>query len=348
MDNVNKDLAAWFADEPPGLRNDPVRWLQKKACAKAATLRRDFKTRAEWEAFRAQMRADLPAVIGLPQFPDLKESALRGRVRLGDDLACERVDVYVDDDYAIPAFVFQPAEPPGAPMPGVVLSPGAGQDKFLRPHQEMCVRMAKHGFAALLFDHAATGEATGRKPWSQGGINIVQSTGELVGTSQLALRAAEDMRCGEYLRSRPDVDASRVALTGLCQGGMDTWLAGALDERFCAVAPICAGSTFAAVAGEMHSYQVWSDPSPYPFGILNICDVEHLYAAIAPRPLIARANLPDNWWPVSGLDDIESFTRRIYRLYDAEDRVDFRAEVHEHAITGPFADALEAFLLKYV
>ena len=29
-----------------------------------------------------------------------------------------------------------------------------------------------------------------------------------------------------------------------------------------------------------------------------------------------------------------------YRLYDAEDKVDFRAEVHEHAITGPFADAL--------
>ena len=129
---------------------------------------------------------------------------------------------------------------------------------------------------------------------------------------------------------------------------MDTWLAAALDENFCAAAPICAASTFGAVAGEMHSHQVWSDPSPYPFGILNVCDADHLYASIAPRPLLVRANLPDSWWPVSGMDDIETLARKIYRLYDAEDRVDFRAEVHEHAITGPFADALEAFLVANV
>jgi len=28
--------------------------------------------------------------------------------------------------------------------------------------------------------------------------------------------------------------------------------------------------------------------------------------------------------------------------------MDFRGEVHEHNVTGPFAGALEAFLLKYV
>ena len=36
----------------------------------------------------------------------------------------------------------------------------------------------------------------------------------------------------------------------------------------------------------------------------------------------------------------------MHRLCGAEDRVDFRAEVHEHKTTGPFADALEAFLRK--
>jgi hypothetical protein len=28
----------------------------------------------------------------------------------------------------------------------------------------------------------------------------------------------------------------------------------------------------------------------------------------APRPLLVRSNLPDDWWPISGFDDIESFT----------------------------------------
>ena len=348
MDNAAKDLQAHYSGEAPGQRTNAVRWLQKKVCEKARTLPREFASRDDWEAFRTKIRRDLPRVMGMPTFPDLKDSYLRGRFRVGDDVICERVDVYVDDDYAIPSFVFQPAEPPSETMGGLVLSPGAGQDKWNPGHQAMCVRMAKRGFVVLLLDHAATGETTGRMDWSQRGITVIQSTGELVGISQLALRAVENMRCGEYLRSRPDVDTARVALTGLCQGGMDTWLAGALDESFCAVAPICAGSTFAAVAGEMHSHKVWSDPSPYPFGILNVCDVEHLHGAIAPRPLLMRANLPDNWWPVSGLDDIETFARKIYRLYDAEDKIDVRAEVHEHAITGPFADALEAFLLANV
>ena len=63
---------------------------------------------------------------------------------------------------------------------------------------------------------------------------------------------------------------------------------------------------------------------------------------------MVRTNLPDNWWPVSGMDDVETLTRKVYRLYGAEDRMDFRAEVHEHDITGPFLDALEAFLLKHL
>jgi hypothetical protein len=39
---------------------------------------------------------------------------------------------------------------------------------------------------------------------------------------------------------------------------------------------------------------------------------------------------------------------RLDKRYEAEDRIDFWAQVHEHNLTGPFADALEAFLLKYV
>jgi hypothetical protein len=41
-------------------------------------------------------------------------------------------------------------------------------------------------------------------------------------------------------------------------------------------------------------------------------------------------------------------TRQVYRLYDAEAKVDFAAEAHGHNLTGPFADALERFLLTHV
>lgn len=348
--NASKDLSSFFSSEPPGEQTNAIRWLQKKVMAAARQIPMDFKTCEEWEAFRAKIRRDLPGLIGIPTFPPLQASRLRARIRVGEDAVCERVDIYVDEDYAIPAFVFTPLHLPAGRMPGLVWNPGWPQDKWDRTCQELGVRLARQGFAVLVLDHAPFGETS---PFAPGdkmhtGMTHVMGMGAILGISQLALRAAETMRAGEYLRARPDVDPLRVAVAGLCQGGQDTWLTAALDERFCAAAPFCSESTFAVHSAEMASYFANSDSSPYPFGILKLCDVEHLHAAIAPRPLLVRSNLPDQWWPVSGFDDVETLTRKVYRLYGAEDRVDFRAEVHEHNITGPFQDALEAFLLKYL
>lgn len=42
----------------------------------------------------------------------------------------------------------------------------------------------------------------------------------------------------DYLTSRPDVDASRIGMTGVSLGGMHTWLCAALDRRVAAAAPM--------------------------------------------------------------------------------------------------------------
>lgn len=346
--NIGKDLNSFFATIPPGARTNSIYWLQKKIMKKALKIPRAFNSKGEWEEFRKNIRENLPSIIGLPKFPELKESAVRARIRLGEDVLCERVDIYVDEDYGIPSFVFLPVNLSDKPMPGLVWSPGFPQNKWDKAYEQFAVRMARQGFVVLILDHAPFGETSSLDNQLPYAMSLVMGMCNLLGMSQLALRAAETMRAGEYLRSRNDVDGSRVAVSGLCQGGMDTWLAAALDDGFCAAAPFCAASTFAIHMAEMASYRANADSSPFPFGILDICDVEHLHACIVPRPLLVRANLPDDWWPVSGFDDIESFCRKIYKLYNAEDRIDFRAEINEHNLTGPFADALEKFLLEYV
>jgi hypothetical protein len=349
--NADKDLKTFFAGEPPGQRTNAIRWLQKKVMARALSLPRDFGTRKEWESFKARMRVDLPKRIGIPSFPPLANSVVRARVRVSEDVQCERIDIHVDDDYAIPSLLYKPLEtrgPAGVPLPALLWNGGWPQDKWNRSIQAMAMRVARAGFIVLTFDHAPFGETTPPMDRTREAMTLVMGMGDVLGISQLGLRAAETMRCGQYLRSRPDVDPGRVALAGLCQGGQDSWLAGALDDGFCAVAPIASESTFAIHFAEMASYMANSDSSPFPFGILDVCDVEHLHAAIAPRPLLVRANLGDSWWPISGFDSVESLTRSVYRLYGAEDRVDFRAEAHEHDITGPFLEALEGFLLKWV
>ena len=341
-----KDLAA--DRTPPGLRTNAVQWLQRKVMAAARELPHRFDTVAAWEQFRDEVRRRLPAVIGRPEFPPLRESVTRARVRVGNDVICERVDVHVDADYAIPAFVFVPAARQSTPLPACVWNPGWPESKFKPSYCAFGARMARQGVVVLVPDHAPFGETTFMNRQQADGMSLIMGMGNVLGISQLALRSAETSRCGEYLRARDDVDAARVAVAGLCQGGMDTWLSAALDDGFCAAAPFCSESTFAQHFAEMASYRANGDSSPFPFGILGVCDIEHLHAAIAPRPLLVRSNLCDDWWPVSGFDDVEHFTRGIYRLYGAEQRVSFRAEVHEHDLSGPFADDLEQFLLEQV
>lgn len=339
-----------FPWEPiPGQSSSAVRWLQMQVQQKAAALPCEFPDLAAWEQFRSRIRRELPARIGLPDFPPLGESRVRASFQVGEDVRCERVDIPVTDGYGIPALVFSPSAMKTG-MPGLVWNPGWGESKWRAPYQRFAARMARQGFIVLVLDHAPFGETTSYQMQDKDshGMTVITSLCAMLGISPLALRAAETMRCGEYLRARAEVDPSRVAVAGLCQGGMDTWLAAALDDGFCAAAPICSASTFRTNGLELSSYHALSDASPYPFAILDVCDVDHLHAAIAPRPLLVRANLPDHWWPVSGLGLIEKTARQIYRLYHAEDRLEIRAEIHEHDLTGPFADSLESFLLRHV
>ena len=95
----------------------------------------------------------------------------------------------------------------------------------------------------------------------------------------------------------------------------------------------------------MASYRANGDSSPFP-SASSVSATSSICTPPLPRPLLVRSNLCDDWWPVSGFDDVEHC--KIYRLYGAEHCVSFRAEVHEHDLTGPFADDLERFLLEQV
>ena len=96
---------------------------------KSRSLPRRFESKEQWERFKEKIRRELPDVIGIPRFPAIKESQPRGRIRVGEDLVCERVDVYVNTDKGIPAFVVSPADPSIDPTPALVWNPGWSQDK---------------------------------------------------------------------------------------------------------------------------------------------------------------------------------------------------------------------------
>ncbi|OHV43671.1 alpha/beta hydrolase [Pseudofrankia sp. BMG5.36] len=112
------------------------------------------------------------------------------------------------------------ADPAGARAIGVVLTgPFTGvKEQVVGRYAE---RLAAAGFATLAFDHRGFGESGGRRGHED-------SQGKLAD-----LRAAVDL-----LAARPEVDAERLAVVGVCLGGGYAVRAAATDPRLRAVAGI--------------------------------------------------------------------------------------------------------------
>lgn len=57
----------------------------------------------------------------------------------------------------------------------------------------------------------------------------------------------------DYLEMRPDIDSTRIGMTGISLGGMHSWLTAALDERVSVAAPMIGVQVCSKMAAMMLS-----------------------------------------------------------------------------------------------
>lgn len=158
--------------------------------------------------------------------------------------------------YASPATLGEAA--PGTRFPGVVLIHGGGGTAFA----EWVYLWAKRGYAAIAMDLAGsrpidpvydpvTGvpvpnqtskkETRTRLPNGgpdQGHVEKFDTIGGDVSDDWPYHAAANVIRAHSLLRSFPEVDPDRTAVTGISWGGYTTCLAASLDDRFKAAVPV--------------------------------------------------------------------------------------------------------------
>ena len=113
---------------------------------------------------------------------------------------------------------------------------GARRDPVV---QARCLGLVKLGFFVLAVDAFGAGE---RHPHRSRGTYhgaLMGSTLWPAGQSLLGMQVYDNRRAVDYLLSRPEVDGEQLGITGARGGGNQTMYAGALDERFSAVVPVC-------------------------------------------------------------------------------------------------------------
>jgi dienelactone hydrolase len=139
------------------------------------------------------------------------------------------------------------------------------------------------------------------------------------GKTLWGMMVRDDLLALNTLCSRPEVDAQRIAVTGMSLGGSrTTWLA-ALDDRLKVVVPVAQMTRYEdfGAAGNYNLHSIYY----YVPGFLKAgLDMEILTSLVAPRTQMILIGDQDPLSPLVGVQKIIDYTRRVYQLYGAEDR----------------------------
>jgi hypothetical protein len=129
------------------------------------------------------------------------------------------------------------------------------------------------------------------------------------------------MRRGlDYLYDHPNVDRSRIGMTGLSGGGWQTIFLSSLDERITAAAPV-AGFSSIKPRIEVRWYGDLGDPEQSPTDAFDGTDYTYLAALLAPRPSLIVHNAEDDCCFRGPLVKPLNFDaiKPIFKLYGKED-----------------------------
>ncbi len=296
------------------------------------------RNEAELAALQQRLRASLLDMIGgLPE-----RTPLRARIVGSVEADGYRIDKLVFESqpgYHVTALLYVPSAPVGR-KPAVLVACGHSPlGKAYPNYQEISARLAKRGYLVLCFDPVGQGErsqfwdaARGRSRYNLacGEHAILGNLATLAGTSLLRFMVWDGMRALDYLLSRPDVDPSRIAVTGTSGGGLQSTWIGALDERVSAILPSCFPTSLPMRMANRIFEDPDSDPEQDPAGLVS-AGVDHpgLLLLAYPRALHLSAAVKD-FVPIEGARKSFREVAALYERFGHRDRIALSEGYHEH------------------
>ena len=120
----------------------------------------------------------------------------------------------------------------------------------------------------------------------------------------------DSLRAVDYLTTRPDVDAHRIATLGISMGSTMAWWLAALDERVKVTVDICCLTEFHTLLRKkrLKYHGIYY----YVPGLLKHFTTADINVLIAPRPHLALAGRRDALTPPEGLDLIDKELTKVY------------------------------------
>jgi dienelactone hydrolase len=276
----------------------------------------DIHSLEDWQAKRGEWRRETAEMLGLnptPERSDLKPvitGTLDGGTFTVEKLYFEsRPHLYVTANLYLPKGLKKPA-------PAVLYLCGHTEVKTNGisygnkvAYQHHAVWFARNGYVCLIIDTLQYGEIEGHHAgtYSEGAWWWNSR-----GYTPAGVETWNAIRALDYLVSRPEVDATRMCVTGRSGGGAYSWFLAALDDRVKVIAPV-AGIT------DLENYVVDGTVEDHCDCMFLVntyrWDYPLLAALSAPRPLLLANTDTDAHFPLTGVLRTYGQVKHIYRLY---------------------------------
>lgn len=220
-------------------------------------------------------------------------------------------------------------------------------------YQSVCQRIAAEGLVVFAVDPIGQGERLSYYEPESGKPSVRPGVSEhdYAGNQSLPLGDGiaryfvhDAMRAIDYLCTRPEVDPSRIGLTGNSGGGTQSSLLMICDPRIAAAAPgtfIMNRETYLYSGQAQDAEQVWRGLTK--FGI----DHEDILLAMAPRPVMVLAVTAD-FFPIEGTRRTVDRTRRFWEMFGIGGMPGLTEDREVHHFTPRLAEAAAAFFAKHL
>lgn len=299
-------------------------------------------TRSEWEQRRAELRRRIEAAWGgFPQTPCPLDAKILGVLKR-DGYRVEKVIFQTRPGIWMTANAYVPDRP--GTLPAVLNVHGHWAKAKQEPTPQMrFIGLARQGYFVLAVDAFGSGERGIGKALGEYHGEMVAATLWPVGLPLSGLQVYENMRAVDYMLTRPEVDAKRLAVTGCSGGGNQTMYAGAWDERFAAAVPVCSVGNYQAYLG------VACCMCEVVPGALQFMEEWSLLALTAPRALmVINATQDGIQFSIPEAKKSIALARPVFELYGRTDCLRHTTIEASHGYNQAMREAMYGWMAKYL
>jgi cephalosporin-C deacetylase-like acetyl esterase len=306
----------------------------------------------EWAAYKQKFRqAFVSALGGFPERTPLHPSVTGVIER--DGYRIEKVVFESQPKFFVTANLYVPTTSKG-PYPAILFPLGhesGGKSHFA--WQIVISNLARRGFVLLAWDPIGQGERV--QLWdedfqaSKVGASTTEHTIQgiqslLVGDALARYTIWDGMRALDYLLSRPEVDKTRVGITGNSGGGTHTSYIGSLDDRIHVAAPSCYLTNWRKL---LETIGPQDAEQCLPGWIAKGYDHPDFIYGFAPKPFIMLTGIRD-FFSIGGARETYAEAARVYDSLGAADKF-AKVEVDDgHGYNKERRDAAYRWFTKWL